>query len=181
MPRFTVPIGALAPLLLLAACGGASSSDTNAAASPDAPAAQTPVAAQPVAAPAGTLPDPCSLITVEEVQSIVGVPRVTAQTQRTHMGQECSFGEIHEDGSVTGAASVEINEGPAAMRLFSDMNTTRAEAITGLGDEAYWDGSRLVMVRRGDRLLSAYSVSGNRAQLRERAERLARTATARLD
>lgn len=140
-PLRSTTLGAVL-LLFLAACGGA-------AAPTDTPGGPTNPPGQPTPAPTSTQApaptgapvaiDMCSLLTVEEVSSAYAATE--DHTGETLEGAEPTSAESYSycvygsDREVT----TWINSDPAAAAsIFNTMKINDGEAVSGVGDEAYW-------------------------------------------
>jgi hypothetical protein len=138
----------LAFALLLAACGGATggTGTTPAAAGSQAPVAGT---AAPVASTGsgGTAIDPCSLLTVDEVQAKAGdTVTKTEKTDRT-----CTWWLGKDQTSWIGLAVWRNGK-----LTFDAIASGPGQAVAGLGEKAFADGSTLIALK-GDTMLQLSS------------------------
>ena len=140
--------GAVVILLVLVACGGG-------AATTQGPAGTTPTQPQATAAGAPTnaptnavVPtnaatnaptagsssaEACSLLTVEEVAAAFGETLDTAEPSADDLYSNCKYSG---DG---GEVTTFVGKSPeASLSYFNTMKINDGEAVSGVGDEAYW-------------------------------------------
>lgn len=182
-----------AATVLLAACGGdngaepaSGSGNISDTGSDDA---ATDEAAQDV-------PDACVFLDPEEISAAIGRELEEGEPQSTAEGaSECRFetalgldaSTSHEDPVVpeTALASVTINthvSDPEEFDLFEESLGAEAEAVTGVGDDAYFWGRDLIYVRVADRGFSIRVTAdeSDDGALREALLSLAETGASRL-
>lgn len=126
-------------LLILVGCGGGSpASQAPGAATPTQPqatAAGVPTAAPTNAATAGTgSVDACALLTPEEVSAAHGSPLDVAVPSADDLYAYCTYQAGGGDKvNVFISKSVE-----AASSAFATVKVNKGEAVSGVGDEAFW-------------------------------------------
>jgi len=122
------------------AAAGAGPSPTAVAVTSPA-AAASPATASAAADGAGT--KPCSLVTRDEMQAILGAPIQRLTTAEA----ECAY--LTDD---THQATVETTwrGGRTAMEDAKKYNGETMRAVPGLGDEAYFQAAGVMHVRKGD-------------------------------
>ena len=151
----------LAATLLFAACGGGDGAEVTG-----------DIAESPDAGPDGAgsdasqeLPDACTFLSREEISSAVGRELSEGQSQAIVEGMsECRFEtvtgmevtETYDDPVIPetalGSVTVAVNTSNAEeFDLFEESLGAEAEAVTGVGDDAYFWGSNLLYVRVGER------------------------------
>jgi hypothetical protein len=154
-------IAVSAALVPLAGCGStakpattASGPASGAAASPAATAATAPAPA-----PAAAATDSCTVITRAEAGAALGqAVRAPVRGKATveggvacvYYGPDVPVG-TNPDIPVADSVRVVLVTGPKAVRYFSDYrHKVAARTITGLGDQAYYDGYASISVLNGD-------------------------------
>lgn len=149
-----VPIAAVAltGALLLACSSSATPSDN--AQKTDTPAATSN--ASPSAVATGTVPDPCSLVTADQVRTITGEDPGTPSSTRSGTifptERTCSWDPVITFVGDAGdfqnfKATVEHDFGPV-------------QPVQGVGLDAFWDPEGKAMVARGQRFFVAAELSG---------------------
>lgn len=128
--------------------GHHASAPAAAGAGPTAVAATSPAAPASAASPALAAADgagtkPCSLVTRDEMQAILGAPIQRLTTAEA----ECAY--LTDD---THQATVETTwrGGRTAMEDAKKYNGETMRAVPGLGDEAYFQAAGVMHVRQGD-------------------------------
>ncbi len=134
--RRTATLVAL-PLLLLAACGGG-------APAPTGPASGAPTVAPTVAPTAGVTSAPtgvtsnveaCSLLTTAEVAAASGMELNAATPDSDSLYTYCKY----SGGSSSDEVRTFVSKDAAtAASVFATMKINAGQAVTGVGDEAYW-------------------------------------------
>jgi hypothetical protein len=117
----------VASMLILAACGGPSSTSST----------QRAQQAQPAVTPVAAALDPCSVITKADVEQIVG--KTVAEGKLNSMNKAiCEF-NIGEMGSSISFMLVPRSPEDTAERMVAEMNKRKihAEVVPGLADGAY--------------------------------------------
>ncbi len=112
-----------------------------------------PYATKPSRTATIPLPDPCALISAEDAQRVFGKASIESSSQPTESTRDCSYREV------TGArgANDPTYGCPAGLgiEVWSDsaLDPSKAEAIPGLGEEAYWTvkvGTPSLWARQGN-------------------------------
>lgn len=151
---------ALAASVLFAACGGDDGTEI-AGDSSELPEAAADEAADD--APQD-LPDACTFLSLEEISTAIGrqvdegelqteVEGMTTCRFATATGMETT--ETYDDPAIpetsVGSVTVAVNtSNPEEFDLFEESLGAEAEAVSGIGDDAYFWGSNLLYVRVGD-------------------------------
>jgi hypothetical protein len=133
-------------LLVLAACGGASTAATESPASDGAGAGE----ATPEPAGDGAVPAVCDLLTLDEVSAATGVETVdTLGTDLT--GQSaCLYNDA--DGIPTASLAVMSSDGAVAPSVGYDAASEGSEPVSGIGDQARWHQLGTLYVMSGGNL-----------------------------
>ena len=140
-----------------------------------------------VASARAALPDPCKLLTAQEVSAALGI---TSRPGHPFLGSHLVCYFAADTGVTVGSASVTL----MVMTPVAFQNQGRlggsftSHSLTGIGDEAFYVGGgpyTKVCVRKGDRALSVTLVAGRDetltpAQLLDKEKTLAQKAVARL-
>lgn len=152
----------IAASVLLAACGGGNGGTEVAGGSAELPDAESDDA---VAGAPQDLPDACLFLTHEEISTAVGRELGEGEPQTMVEGMsECRFKtatgmeatESYDDPVIPetalGSVTVAVNaSNPEEFDLFEESLGAEAEAVSGIGDDAYFWGSNLLYVRVGER------------------------------
>ena len=153
--------------VLIAACSSSTTSTPGAPATNGsapttaASSVSTPAPAAPVTAVASMF-DSCSVVTQAEAGTALGQTVQTPVRGKATVegGVACVFygpsvkAGTDPDVPVTDSVRVVLVVGPDATTWFNDYKSkVHAVAITGLGDQAYFDGSASVSVLKGDEYL----------------------------
>lgn len=151
-----MPVAAVA---LVAACGS-SAKPTTASTAASPPSSTSPTSAAAVAAtPASGGPDSCSVITASEAAAALGqaVKPPLLGHATVEGGKACVFyGPYVPAGTSPNIAApdsvrVVLVTGPDAKKFFDNYRTkVHAQPISGLGDQAYYDGYASISVLKGD-------------------------------
>jgi hypothetical protein len=173
--------------LLLAACGSSSS-----APSTTAPTTQTSASSTTTTTPASSASfDSCSVVTQAEAASALG-QSVTAGVlghATVEQGLACVFygssAPTPRDPSVAQPDSVRVVvvKGADAVTRFANYRASpavRAQTISGLGDQAYYDGYASLSVLKGDSYLRVAVAPAGAAPSLTREEQLAAAILPRL-
>jgi hypothetical protein len=173
-PYLLAVASAVAATLLLAACSSGSSSGADVSSSPIAPSA-SPVGAStspsPAASPSGTVApakkgqrlkngdfNSCSVVTQAEASSALGqsVGGPVLGSATVEGGLACVFygpdaNAPHEPSAAQpDTVRVVVVEGSDAKKWYDDYKSkVPAKAISGYGDEAFWDGGASLSVLSG--------------------------------
>jgi hypothetical protein len=121
-------------LVLLAACGGSDDEAPVVVEEEDGGTAQleNPDASVPEAEPVAGMPDPCSLVTDDEVAEATDAePTRTVRTQLTPTAAECAFLAESDPVAIVG---VEL-EPDDDLGAYDELE---GEPVEGVGDEAVW-------------------------------------------
>ena len=132
-PLRSATLGAVL-LLILAACGGAAA-PTATPGGPTTPPGQptpAPTSAPVVTPPAGVAIDACTLLTVEEVSAAWGDTLEGAVSTSVAPYSYCAYGAGGEVDTWV------LTDATAAASVFGTMKINDGEAVSGVGDEAYW-------------------------------------------
>lgn len=148
-------------LLLLAACSSSpatTTSSTTHAAAPAAPAA-TATATQPASLPTGKATSSCDVVSQAQASAALGGQPVQSPVMGhayVEGGVACVFNgpsAIGDDPDVPYADTVRVVlvTGPDAKTYFDDYQSkVSAQALSGLGDAAFYDGYASISVLKGD-------------------------------
>ena len=181
--RYAVRLAAVAAIVAMAA--GCSSKAP--AASPP-PAGSGTAASSPAASASSpaTVVDSCSVITSAEASAALGQPVKPPRRGKATVegGVACVFygpdapASVSPDVPVADTVRVVLVTGPNARKWFDDYRRkVKAKPISGLGDQAYYDGYASISVLKGDAYVRiAVGVASNLAP----EEVLARDAVARM-
>jgi hypothetical protein len=102
---------------------------------------------------AGSLPDACDLVTVAEVEELLGPVEVDSISGSE--GSQCLFQPVDPNEGCHGAGVRVEPEEPL------NLDGSASESLGGLGDEAYWlEFQSAVYVRQGDTWLIVHTVTG---------------------
>ena len=176
-----VPAIAIALLLIGAACssgdstssttptptagggGATTSAATSSAAGSGNAGATTPASATTTASGAAGVLDPCALVTQQEVAAAVGEPVGAGVSQND--GLICQWEYADPSDALSGVgASLTIDTDSEAFRE-EQQGAPGTTAVSGVGDEAYFQGSSLASIltfRKGDQLFDVgMNVAGN--------------------
>jgi Protein of unknown function (DUF3558) len=177
--------------LVLAACGSGTSTIPKApssggpanSAAPTSPASPSPASVKPAAAEV----DSCTAITRSEVAAAIGhAVRSPVRGRATvEGGVACVFYEpfvpvgTNPDVPVAGSVRVVLVRGADAKKFFDDYRSkVPAVSESGLGDEAFYDGSASLSVLKGTAYIRIAAVTGSAPLAVERV--LARDALPRM-
>ncbi|MEX0800899.1 MAG: hypothetical protein WD379_06765 [Dehalococcoidia bacterium] len=151
-----VGIGSMTAVAVIVASGGGSDPAANvgSAASPTAIAQPTQ---QPTTSPTlGLTPtsiDPCALVTKSELEAVLGRP---VEDPRNAAGQPtCVYDDSMQPAGAPNPAGIGINlafyttGGAQEFSSFRDRYPAPPTPVTGIGDDAFWTGGSL-LVLRGD-------------------------------
>lgn len=149
---------------LLAACGPATDTEKPAAAQSAPASSAPPAAAAPAQAPFVPV-DACTLLTKADVEGLAGKPVMDARKEELGPLVTCSFDDptapkmagralsqvltlsvmTGQEGAYYAGAIAQAKD----VFLTAKKNAAKAEAVTGLGDDAYWDSmfSKLSVVK----------------------------------
>lgn len=119
--------------LLLAACGGSAGDTTSSGANDNDSASDAP------AGSGAGLVDPCSLLTTAEIEAATGFP---ATAPGGDFDYSCTW-EL-ETGETDAPRTVSVDLFPPSRELF-EAQTSGAEPVSGLGEEAAWRPSLAVL------------------------------------
>jgi hypothetical protein len=135
-------------VLLASACGSAASPTTAPVAA--APTSESAAAATQGSAPAGSsanTPDPCTLLTKDDVSKVLGVPVLTAEL--SGLGGVCTYttSNLKIDFTTTGQMG-----GIQAMNTTLTNLGALALVVPGLGDQAFYNtnSANALFVLKGD-------------------------------
>ena len=165
MRRIGVVLAGVA--LLIAACGSSTTStiaapSTSGAAPTTSAASVTSAASAASTTTAAAMFDSCSIVTQAEASTALGqtVQAPVRGKATVEGGVACVFygpsvkAGTDPDVPVNDSVRVVLVVGSNATTWFSDYKSkVPAQAITGLGDQAYFDGSASVSVLKGDEYL----------------------------
>jgi len=184
MTRYAVRFAAAAAVVALAA-GCSSKAPTS---SPQPTGSGTAAASSPAASassPATAL-DSCGVITSAEASAALGQPVKPPRRGKATVegGVACVFygpdapPSVSPDIPIADTVRVVLVTGPNARKWFDDYRRkVKAQPISGLGDQAYYDGYASISVLKGDAYVRiAVGVASNLAPEKE----LARDAVARM-
>jgi hypothetical protein len=181
MTRYAVRFAAVAAIAAMAA--GCSS---KAPASSPPPAGSGTAASSPAASSPATAVDSCSVITSAEASSALGQPVKPPRRGKATVegGVACVFygpdapASVSPDVPIADTVRVVLVTGPNARKWFDDYRRkVKAKPISGLGDQAYYDGYASISVLKGDAYVRiAVGVASNLAPEKV----LARDAVARM-
>lgn len=127
-------------MLILAACGGATQAPAGATPNPTQATATGPASLAPSAAPSAAatggavLADACGYLIPDEVAAAVGISNPLPAPSADEFYTYCTY-------SAPGAPELKIfvtKSTETASTVFNTMKVNDGEAVTGVGDEAYW-------------------------------------------
>lgn len=141
------------------------------ASSPEAGMAAQPLAADQAAPPSVInesdlalveIPDPCALLSREEIVTAVGPRELGPERQESapNGGRGCSY-PARSGGSVNIAVGVQSADSFQAVRGLLDQEANKPESVADIGDEAYYWADR-IYVRVGKRSLTIWIGSAGR-------------------
>jgi hypothetical protein len=176
-PAFRRSAGALAAVLLLAACSSSPSSEGSQAASQPASDQASAAAASTPAVAAG---EPCSFLTAQEVGAIVGTTPVEV-AERVGRGDCDYFLTAAQDAWV----QIGVFTGPDNATLFeSTKGIGEPQPVEGVGDDAYSIFNEsigtLVVARQGDATIIVQVLTPDTADQLSQATELAKAVIANL-
>lgn len=158
-------IGLAVAGLILTGCGSSGGS-TDAAAPSSAAAAPTASAAPSesvpsasAAAPTGEVPDPCALLTAEEISAITGSDPGTPKPNAVYpdVRKICKF----DGGLILAVEVAEDYDGSVAM-VKGDSNVEDSEDVSGVGDKAFFStytfGATQILAVQGDYFIGVTSL-----------------------
>ena len=172
--------------LLPVACGDGGRERTKAAAT----TAAVPASPATVKVPFVPL-DACSLLTKAEVEALVGTRALEPRREQTANLVTCAFGDP-ESPKVAGRSLAQVlslsvftgeegayHAGPVAQARdayeTTRKNAASAEAVAGLGDDAYWDGAfKSLSARKGRYWITVEAASGRGAAEKAMGKAIAR-------
>jgi len=101
-------------------------------------------------------PDPCSLVTQPEAETVLGGASAGSRTQMTALLNQCQYAPAAPSADPTDAVTVQVFPGsdpltwPLRRDTFKRTDPT-VQTVTGVGDEAFWvgDQSALFVLRHG--------------------------------
>lgn len=194
------PRSALATLVLIpvaavavSACGSSSSSSATTAATTTTPTTSTSSAQTTTSASAGSGVnfDSCTVVTQAEAAAALGqtVSAGVLGNATVEAGKACVFygpsAPTPHTPSVAQTDSVRVvvvtgADASAYYDQYKASSGARAAAISGLGDEAYWDGDASVNVLKGDSYLRVAVAPADAAPSESAAQTLAAAIVPRL-
>ncbi len=153
--------------LALTACSSSNSSTPPSGHSSPASTSSAPT----TTAPTATKPNSCNMITISEASQALGGQTVKAPV-RGHATVEGGVACVYygpdvpagtsPDVPVADSVRVVLVVGPKAKKYFDNYRkTVHAQAISGLGNEAYYDGYASISVLKGDAYLRIAVVVAN--------------------
>jgi hypothetical protein len=146
LPRRVAAAACALAVVGLGACGGSSKPAASSATQP--PTSATSASTTPTTAAPVKNPDPCTLVTHDEAQTLAETPLAAAVKAGATDDQLCQY-----TGPTTGpTAQVEIFSGLGVKKsLEIDRDTLKHPftTLSGIGDEAYLEADN-VFVRKGD-------------------------------
>jgi hypothetical protein len=147
-------------LIAVAAAGLAAGCSSSPATSAPPPAPSTSAVAAPSStSPSASSPTSCSVVTQSEASAALGQPAKAPILGKAIVegGQACVFygpavpPGTSPDVAVGDSVRVVLVTGPDAKKWFDDYRSkVHAQAISGLGDDAYYDGYASISVLKGD-------------------------------
>ncbi|MCX6431531.1 MAG: DUF3558 family protein [Actinobacteria bacterium] len=161
-------IGLAAAGLILTGCGSSGGSTdaaapSSAAAAPESPAASAAasesVPSASAAAPTGEVPDPCALLTADEISAITGSDPGTPKPNAVYpdIRKICNF----EGGLILAVEVAADYDGSVAM-VKGDTNVEDSEDVSGVGDKAFFStytfGATQILAVQGDYFIGVTSL-----------------------
>ena len=131
-------------------------------ATPSSAGTTTAPSTSPSAAGANTTTDSCSVVTQAEVAAAFGAPVQTGVQGKATVegGVACAYYGLglpagtNPDVAIANSVRVVLVTGSDAATWFNDYKSkVPALSLTGLGDQAFWDGSASVSVLKGTEYL----------------------------